>query len=706
MITSRSGRINRSIAILLLLTLTLTGGCVYYNTFYNARKSFNEAESARKKSTRQRQQVNTSAYKKAIEKAMKVVEYYPGSKYYDDALYVLTVSYFYTEAYSKSERRARELLANYPKSKYVKEASLYLAKAKLMQGDVDDAMQLFQEIFEKDYDNSFKAEAAMGLSNYHIENKDYARAQPYLLAIRDSLGSNADKRTAQRLLAEAYFNTFRFAEAQSAALQLLGMNPDRDDRYFALHTAATCSYRLQRIAEGHDYLRQLMTDEVYFDSLGVLELLMASGYEDEEDLAHAEALYKKVVTEQTNPVLKAEAYWRMGLMNQFEYDDLPTAKGYYDSTARMSRATEIGQEALQRSADIGKLEEFALKVKIDSSSSQDLIDQAAYTQIQLAELYWFQLDKADSAINELRYVAESFPTAFDAPKALIALSAMIRETKGDSTAADSILRVVPQRYPHSDYVAEALGALGLKGTEADTGYAELYIKKAENFLVDQNQPDSALHYYKFVVDHFPDSKYYLQARFACLWVTENYESPGDSSLILAYDQFVDSFPGTYWATLASERTKQPSQKPPRERFAAGDTLAPDTTGADTLLASDSTGTDSTRYVTAQEQAYLRPDGERLQLLPLDPIEVQEPFVYPTEAYRTAWYGDLYFQILLDFSGKVSDYVLVNRAPHEEINRRAEEAVAGMTFDPTRIPDYMQGKWVVFKFAVRLPEQLR
>jgi len=41
--------------------------------------------------------------------------------------------------------------------------------------------------------------------------------------------------------------------------------------------------------------------------------------------------------------------------------------------------------------------------------------------------------------------------------------------------------------------------------------------------------------YRYVVDNYPDSKYYLQARFAPIWLTEMYESPGDSSVIMAYD---------------------------------------------------------------------------------------------------------------------------------------------------------------------------
>ncbi|MFH1687100.1 MAG: tetratricopeptide repeat protein [bacterium] len=703
-----SGHFNKFTA-LLVIAIGLAGlvGCVYYNTFYNARQAFNEAEKARK--DRPGVRVNTTNYKKAIEKSMKVVENYSNSKYYDDALYVLMVSYYYTDAFSKCERRAREILANYPGSEYAKDAYLYAAKAKLEFGEIDDAMAIFQEIFEQKYDRQFKAEAASALGSYYFDQGEYEAAEPYLLALRDSLGSDDERRSAQRRIADAYFASYRFAEAQSAALQLLGMDPDKNDHYHALHMAAICSYRLQRIEEGHDYLRRLMEDEVYFDSMGVLDLLRAEGYEDDEDLYQAEIIYDKVITEQTSANLKAAAFYRLGLMYQLDYDDLTRAKEFYDSTSRLGRNSDVGRDALQRSSDIGKLEQYARNIKIDSSSSQELIDEAAYAQYQLAEVYWFKLDKPDSAMLEMRYVIDSFPTAYDAPKATIALSQMVRESQQDTAAADSMVRSVLTNYPHSDYVAEALQILGLSGTAADTGYAGLYFDRAEDFLADSADIDSARYYYQYVVDNYADSRYHLQSRFALIWLTETYNSPGDSSVFFAYTELVDSYPETPWATLARERTSYRPSKPRDEGGDEGDSAlyVVDSLG-DSLVDGEGRPDGEGSYVDWQQEAYIGPDGDTLELLPggISPVRVQDPFVYPTEAYRTKWEGDLYFQILLDFSGEVVDYVLVRRSPSEYINTRAEDAIAGMEFDVSRIPERLQGKWLVYKFIVVLPDHLR
>ena len=164
--------ISRSISLCLLAaTLILGSGCsVYFNTFFNAKKSFNAAEKASSESDRA--SAGAREYQAAIEKALKVVERHPNSKYYDDAVFMLGVSYFHTQQFAKAERRFRELLANYPETDFARRSKLYLAKTKLELGDIDDAMTMFGEIFDTGADRDFKADAAMGLGNFHHQEKN------------------------------------------------------------------------------------------------------------------------------------------------------------------------------------------------------------------------------------------------------------------------------------------------------------------------------------------------------------------------------------------------------------------------------------------------------------------------------------------------------------------------------------------------------
>lgn len=703
--------------MLLLAVLVSVSGCVYYNTFYNARKAFNEAESARKNPKNRSARAGAGQYNTAIEKSLKVVENYPNSKYYDDALYVLGVSYFYTDQLSKSERRFRELLANYPESEYAREATLYLAKTKLQLGEEADAMALFEDIFSKDFKRDLKAEAALGLGEFYLDQGDGVRSLQYFRAVRDSLGRGEQKNLAQRLMGDSYFQGYQFSEALGSYLQLLGMNPSVDDRYHALSRAAETSYRLLRIDDGLDYLNQLISDPLYFDSIGVLKLRVAEGYEMQEDMKLAQATYDDIAETVTNKAVVATAYYRLGLIYQFDLDSLQQAKTYYDKAVETSRGTDAGQLSLQRSSDIGKLKTFAFDPKKleDTTLTQDQIDETAYTQYLLGELYWFQLNKPDSAIAEMTFLVDSFPSAYDAPRGLIALSQMYQDYYADTVTADSLLHTVLTRYPHSDYVPEALDLLGLKGTSADTGYAERYVHEAEDML-DAKKYDSAIVLYQYVADRFPESRYALQARFNALWVEEEYQAPGDSSLVFAYQEIVDSFPGTEWAVEARKRLTATT---PRARRGEEEEVRDETAAAGEELAVLENQEDVRGSVAdVQESLYRRPNGDSLILLQEKPILTEEELVFPEEAYDTKLdVFILYFQILLDFSGKVINLDLRVPSQFDRLNENAIRTVRSMTFDPlevTRLVDQGlvpedpsgSGHWFVFKYEIKKPDILR
>ena len=927
-------------------------GCIYYNTFFNARQAFNDAEKQRKS----KGVGSAGGYQTAIDKALKVVENHPNSKYYDDALYVLGVSYYFTNQPLKAERRCRELLANYPQSGYVKEMTLYLARAKLKLKDEDEAFKIFEEIFEGKYNKEYRAEAALELGQYQKEQKEYVEAERYFRSVRDSLGNDRQQLDAQKLLADTYFDSYKFADALSGYLQVLGMKPDKNERYVALYRSALCSYRLQRIPVGMDYLDKLIKDPLYYDSVSALRITVGQGYEYSGDLAQAEATYEEVATTSTVLLRVGEAYYRLGLIYQFDYDDLTRAKWYYDKSAEANRSTDAGKDALQRASDIarmqtltktaeealaaelkamsdkavkdslgdssavqagdslgrdsssveiggstgtgdtlkhdsaltpagsladtaanvgdttaGKLDSNALiqapivasaqdtallpidtnaapapsvlpppvsdstakaadtipvapaidsgivnpnrlKALVDSinraaeslratiptdsagiiqdsgktpqdtavrtagvvpadtsqvkpsapvhaalgnkpandsatiskaaadsiaaaqkaaadtvaakKAIQNRIDNAGKTLFQLAELFWFQLVKPDSAIDQLRFLLEHFPTSAAAPSALISLSQMHRDYLADSLGADSLLHEVLKRYPRSDRVPQVLAQLNLLGTPSDTGYARLYFNKAEDFLIDSSHVDSALYYYQYVVDHFRESPYYQQARFAVIWVNENYLSPGDSSIAIAYKNFADSFPGSPYA---QEATRKITYRPPERKVIrkdADDTTkaAGDTTGAGESLAVQSDVNDSagaSAYIDPREKARIGPKGEELVLLDINPILTSIEFDFPAEGYAEQQDEfQMYFQILLDFSGKVQDYKLVVPCQVEEINKRALRTVSSMEFDPLSVNKELtskttemilpedkadpRGRWYMFKYTVVKP----
>lgn len=685
------------------LVLLLGTGCVYYNTFYLARKAFNDAESKRKASKNVGGKVATGQYKTAIEKSEKVIDKHPDSKYYDDALFVNGVSHYYIEDYGKASKRFRELLANFPNSSYYKESQLYLAKSKLKLGDEDDAMNLFEELFMEGKDKKIKSEAAMALGEYYYGEKDYVRATPYFMSVIDSLGDNDEKIIAKMYIADGQFARFRYKDAITTYEELSKDELSRDDNYKVKFRLGECNYYTNNVEKGMEYFNELSRDEMYYDSLPSIKMMLAQGYEWQGDMLLAEEIYDDVAVENPRHPKGALANYYLGLLYQNEYEDYKKAKEYFDKAKAVGGTSEIYQDALEHSTNIGKLEEYMGQKDLDSTATEKEIDKAGETQYLMAELYLTKLEEPDSAMQEFRYVSSKFPTAYVAPKAQIAIALMERDYYDDTLKFDSILRNVLVDYPHSDFIPEALDLLGLRDTRADTGYAELYYKKAEELAFSDSLIDSAMYYYQYVADSFPGSSYNIQAKYALLWMTETYESPGDSSLYFAYAYFADSFASTEYGKVADKKlTVKP--RIVREGNEEDSIFVEGETGEN----GDSTvvDEDTTKYMTPEEKYFIGPNGTTLFQTQGEPSRFDREFRYPPAAYYTNFEGYLYFQVKIDAFGRIEDLKLMNPTPSEELNDEATEAVLSAEFPTFWITADLVGSWFVYKYYIPLPSDLR
>lgn len=97
----------RPVLLLLLLAFTVAG-CGYFNSLYNARRQFADAERLRERGNLAGAR---QAYLGSIEKAAKSYRKYPDSRWSDDALYLITRGRFMLREFPEARAAAAELLA-------------------------------------------------------------------------------------------------------------------------------------------------------------------------------------------------------------------------------------------------------------------------------------------------------------------------------------------------------------------------------------------------------------------------------------------------------------------------------------------------------------------------------------------------------------------------------------------------------------------
>lgn len=118
------------VLILFLAGLSCARFRAYFNTYYNAKRIFRDAE------TRYLREGFTpdlrDQYNKVIEKCVVIIRYFSGTPYVDDALYMLGVSYLRLKDYDRARRRFQELLGVFPDSPLRTRALLGLAEVALL----------------------------------------------------------------------------------------------------------------------------------------------------------------------------------------------------------------------------------------------------------------------------------------------------------------------------------------------------------------------------------------------------------------------------------------------------------------------------------------------------------------------------------------------------------------------------------------------
>jgi TolA-binding protein len=350
----------RAGALLAVALIALTsGGCVYFNTFYHAKKFYRDGERVRDQAgLHAGASAGKTLYESAIEKASKIVEKHPGSKYHDDALFMIGMCYFRTENFTKSENAFRELLATHPDSKFDEEARLYLARCRMELGDEQAGFRTFTELAETARKSEWRSEAIYQRGAFFFENESYDSATIEFERVLREFPKSDRAIDARLSAADALRHLGRYAEAIELYRPIT-----KDDEYTDVHFEALDGIGKTFYESGQPdsgiAIYWAMADDVRFeDTLGAVRLALGRGLEDIKDYDEAWRQYEKVAAAYEKTPFSAEAYFRMGEIKQYVEEDLVAAKEMYDQSRLEHAAGQLSQVALARSANITKLEQF------------------------------------------------------------------------------------------------------------------------------------------------------------------------------------------------------------------------------------------------------------------------------------------------------------------------------------------------------------
>ena len=673
----RPNALRNRFAFIFLLALLL-GGCTYYNTFYNARKSFKDGEKAQERATAQtRHSVGKNHYENAIKKASKVLTFHAKSKWADDALFLIGRAYFNMGEYVKARRKFEELQASFPKSKLVDDAHYYVSMCYYFAGEEIGAINSLKSLLESQrMKNKRKAQASFAIGEIYFERKEFADAMTYYEKTLNEFEPDTLSPITRFRIGECLWQEKDYQKAGEAFAQVEELDPSLDLLFESRFREGECLYILGEHQKGMEIYLELSEDQRFAVKLASVKLQIAQGYYFADELSLAMEENLQVTEGYARTEESARAYFSLGEIYQEVFVNLQRAKEMFEKCSNEASRSEIAKEALTRNANISRIAEYQ-----EALSDQES-EQSGKSLFLLGELYLTQMDQPDSALAQYLAVADRYPESEYAAKSLYAAAWIKEKVMQDPTGAEEIHWRILSEYPESDYLKPALESLGESpesfGFEGDN--AERIYQEAERLLLVEQEVDSALALHERIIEEFPHSLYAGKSAYARAWTIEHYANPGDSTAIFAYQAVIDEYPQSEYAEeakikLGLARRAQPTLPAPRETTP---TQAEDTT---LLAQADTSGPE----------------------IPKAPIPIQRgKFIYPETEIMSGTRGAVVLKIRIEFDGTVSEAEVVNSLDNAWIDEAAQEAALNTVFDVEEIDMKNLGGWFLYTVEVIPP----
>jgi tetratricopeptide (TPR) repeat protein len=366
----------RIIPFVLVVSVFILTGCAYFNIFYNAKRYYNKGIQAVEKDRIQNAQtVQTTAsnqnpgtagksdFQKSTDKSLKLLDYYPNSKYVDDALLMLGKSYYYTQEYQMSLRRFQELLDRFPRSELRFDAELGMAKTYVALKQFDDADKILSRVVDQKVTHEQLAEAFYYQGRYYETRKDFDGAVGAFQKVVD-LGDKRLRQDAQFAVADNCDSLKAFDRAVEGYGKFLKLDPLPEMRFAAEFRLAVAMKNAGRIEEAVRRLERLLGDEKNKAREPEMRLQVADALARKGDFEGSITTYRDVIKLKEKTEFSAEAYYALGRLYETRQADYERAAENYSQVKKESARFKYADSAEVKARDILRLKALREVVRL------------------------------------------------------------------------------------------------------------------------------------------------------------------------------------------------------------------------------------------------------------------------------------------------------------------------------------------------------
>ncbi len=449
----------RHLSLLLALAL-LAGSCAYYNTFYLARKYYFKATSGEPYLVDRPAGAGGADLAKSIDLSKKVLANYPKSKWVDDAYLLWARALLGRDDPRETVDMLQDFEIRFPASDLDDEVLFFLGVGYRQSHRAAEAEASFARFLERAPKNRLAPYAWLERARA-LATLDRDSAAAYCAGqVLDRFPKSTLQTLARNARAEALLGAGRHEEAR-ADFQALGlMARDDEERFGFLLREVDCIEGAREFDRALEVLRHELAlqrppevaagaaPEAYKptpggDRYGRVLLRVGTVHLLAGRQAEALEAYREVARLYPKSALSAEAQYRIGYALETVGEDFEGARVEYARVGEQYAGSPFAPQAQSRMTNLDRMTEFR-------KAGGDTLQRRAEADFLLAEIFLFQQNKPERALEEYRKVADQFAGTAWAAKALTAQAWVLSRRLGRQAAADSLLWTVVREYPATE----------------------------------------------------------------------------------------------------------------------------------------------------------------------------------------------------------------------------------------------------------------
>ena len=403
--------------------------CVYFNTFYNAKVSFNNARKMIDSMDFRETQIPAQAktlLDEAISNSRLVINNHENSKFVKDAYYIISVSMFFKEDYKGAKDNFKKLIDIFPNEKIKSEAYLWLSYCELKLNNLDISKHILDKEISK-VKLSKNEKYLFNIINAELLIKNEQFSDAYLI-YQDAIkyaATDAEKiKIYNQLIKVSYDND-----------DYLSLVKFLDDIYPFLKTVKEkkeiklLSIKYNKELDNFKYvvseIQQMLNQSIFNDIRIKLFSELGKVYFEMGDYYAAKQIFEEITLSYSKKDETAEAYYylaRINLMNDF---DINLIKDFLSSAKSEKSSSKHGKLARSLIGKIDVLEStideytFSIDDELADSIDSKISDSLLFN---IAQIYQFDFGQIDSAIFRYNELINKFPKSKFNSKAILVLS--------------------------------------------------------------------------------------------------------------------------------------------------------------------------------------------------------------------------------------------------------------------------------------------